>query len=110
MQYTRIPTGTENARKAEQTLKAPNPPPSNFRAVITVPSGAWTDGNEDGDADAGETIIYSFEIINTGTVSLYDLEVKSETIGGDSIVCPAVPEGGIAPGATIICSATYEVR
>lgn len=89
--------------------QAPYPPPYYFRAVIIVPSGAWTDGNGDGDADPGETIVYSLKITNTGTVSLYHLEVTSDIIGADNIDCPAVSEGGISPDATITCSATYEV-
>lgn len=85
-------------------------PPRHLRAGITVPSGKWTDGNGDGDADPGEIISYSLIITNTGSVSLYNLKVASDTIGAESIECPTFPDSGVAPGVTVTCSAEYEVN
>lgn len=82
---------------------------SSFGTALSVPSGTWTDINEDGDADPGETIIYSLEISNAGIVSLYNMTVFSDTIGADSIECPPLPESGLSPGVTVTCAATYKV-
>ncbi len=77
---------------------------------ISVPSGTWTDINEDGDADPGEIIVYNLDISNAGTVSLFNMTVFSDTIGAESIECPVLPEGGLDPGAKVACAATYKVR
>lgn len=77
---------------------------------ITVPSGGWTDGNADGDADPGEATVYSLHIINTGTVSLHDIVVASDTIGAESIENFTLPESGLAPKERITLSATYKVH
>lgn len=90
--------------------KAPNRPLYSFRPEIAVPSGIWTDGNEDGDADPGETIVYSLKITNTGTVSLYNLTVASATIGDESIDSFTLPESGLAPKDSVTLSAKYEVH
>ena len=86
------------------------PDPSFFRAEISVPSGTWTDSNGDGDADPGETIVYSLEITNTGTVSMNNMTMASDTVGVENIECPPLPEGGLAPGSKVSCAATHEVR
>ncbi|CAN0126212.1 unnamed protein product, partial [Hapterophycus canaliculatus] len=70
----------------------------------------WTDTNGDGAADPSETIVYSLAITNTGSVSLYDLEVTSNTMEDERIKCPAFPESALAPNATITCFAEYEVK
>ncbi|WP_068108891.1 DUF11 domain-containing protein [Nocardioides dokdonensis] len=57
--------------------------------------------------DAGDTITYSFEVTNTGTVTLDPVTVHDPQLGGPapSVTCPG---GALAPGATRTCTdATY---
>lgn len=91
-------------------MKSPNRPSYTFWSGITVPSGAWTDGNKDGIADPGETIVYSLHITNAGTVSLYDLVVASDAIGAENIENFMLSDSGLAPKATITLSVTYKVH
>ena len=56
----------------------------------------------------GETLSYEFVIRNTGNVSLTDVAtIEDDKIG--TIACPAVPSGGLVPGATLSCLADYAV-
>lgn len=76
-------------------------------ADFTVPSETWTDVNADGNANPGETIEYSVVVSNTGTVSLYNLEVISSSV---SIECATFPDEELPPDTELKCFATYEVR
>ena len=56
----------------------------------------------------GESIPYSYKVTNTGTVALSGtLEINDDKIEADDITCPAVPGGGIAPGAFLTCTGSY---
>ncbi|WP_299685935.1 hypothetical protein [uncultured Tateyamaria sp.] len=57
-------------------------------------------------AAPGETITYSYRVSNTGNVTL----TAAPTVSDDKIAnvsCPALPTGGLAPQASIVCTATY---
>ena len=58
-------------------------------------------------ASAGDTIAYSYTVTNTGNVTLMD----AITVADDRIAvsCPALPSGGLAPGARLTCTATDTV-
>jgi uncharacterized repeat protein (TIGR01451 family) len=59
---------------------------------------------------AGQTVTYSFEVANTGNVTITDPKVTETAFSGTGelspIVCPTAP---IAPGDAAVCTATYEV-
>jgi uncharacterized repeat protein (TIGR01451 family) len=60
------------------------------------------DVNDDGTTDAGDTIRWAFDLTNTGTVTLSDLNVNDPMLAdrGILIVCPG---SELAPGATQTC-------
>ena len=64
--------------------------------------------DEDGNGpDAGDTVAYSFEVTNTGTVTLAPVTVHDPRLGGSApnVTCPG---GALAPGASRSCTdATY---
>jgi uncharacterized repeat protein (TIGR01451 family) len=76
-------------------------------AVQLVKTGALDDGG-DGFADPGDVIDYSFEVTNTGDLTLTDVTVS------DPMVSPISCSGGhpipsLSPAATVTCSGSYTV-
>lgn len=66
----------------------------------------------DDDVEVGDTITYSFEVKNTGNVTLTDVAVNEGEFSGSGDLSDLECEPGIAsmlPGATARCTATYEV-
>ena len=62
----------------------------------------------DGFDGTGESIPYSYKVINTGTVTLSGtLEIDDDKIQSADITCPAVPGGGLSPGAFLTCTGSY---
>ena len=62
------------------------------------------------DAFAGTavSIPYSYRVTNTGTVTLSGtLEIDDDKIAAANITCPAVPQGGLTPGAFLTCTGSY---
>ena len=45
-------------------------------------TGAWADGDNDGVADPGEPVHYTFAVTNDGNVSLHDVAVNDSLMGG----------------------------
>ena len=58
-------------------------------------------------ATLGQTISYSYLVTNTGNVTL----AGPVTVTDDkaTVTCPAVPGGGLVPGGSITCSASYTI-
>ncbi|MFF2660183.1 hypothetical protein ACFVUH_22845 [Kitasatospora sp. NPDC058032] len=87
---------------SEVTVPAPSDP------KLTVVKSAST-----GKLVAGEAITYTFEVKNTGNVTLNDVKVTEGTFTGSGtlspVTCPAAEAASLAPGATMICTATYTV-
>ena len=55
---------------------------------------------------AGQTITYSFEVTNTGNVTLTAVDVSDPLPGLSAVVCPVAT---LAPGTSITCTASYSV-
>src|SRR5206468_824767 len=55
----------------------------------------------------GDVISYSYKVTNSGNVTL----AGPVTVTDDkaTVTCPAVPAGGLAPGAFITCTASYTI-
>jgi len=55
---------------------------------------------------AGDVISYSYVVSNTGNVTIVDaISVADDKIS--NVSCPALPAGGLVPGASITCTADY---
>jgi uncharacterized repeat protein (TIGR01451 family) len=83
--------------------------PTNSQPGLTLEKQAnLVDQDGDGLADVGELIAYNFTLTNTGTVTLTEPAVSDPRLetAGISVSCPAGP---IAPGATLLCTATTVV-
>ena len=68
-------------------------------SISLVTTAIPGDENGNGDVDPGETVSYSFEVTNTGTVTLTNVTVADQLSG--SVTCPTTP---LAPGATMTCT------
>jgi len=59
-------------------------------------------------AVVGDVLTYEYDVTNTGNVTITDpITVSDDKIA--SVSCPALPAGGLAPTATLTCSASYSV-
>ena len=57
---------------------------------------------------AGETVRYNYLVTNTGNVSFTSaISVADDKIA--DVICPAIPEQGLVPGASLTCLADYTV-
>ncbi len=65
--------------------------------------GTDTNPADQNDIRVGDTIDYSYQVTNTGDVTLTTVAVTDPTLG--SVTCPALPPQGLAPGASITCTA-----
>lgn len=75
--------------------------PARAPGLIIVKTGSLADSNANATADLGETIEYSFEVRNTGNVTLTAVAVNDALVSGLS---PAIV-ATLAPGATALFSA-----
>ncbi len=59
----------------------------------------------------GDTLAYSYRVTNTGNVTLTAPIVITDNriVAPNTVACPALPAGGLAPGAELVCTATYSV-
>ncbi|CUR54165.1 hypothetical protein NOCA2130005 [metagenome] len=102
------PNGGNARRKAPQARVAcvvPSNPDNTDTPTDQVPGltldkrvASVTDVNGNGVTDAGDKISYEFELTNTGTVTLTDLQVSDPMLG--SVTCPA---GSLAAGDSVMC-------
>ena len=64
---------------------------------------------ESGFGGVGETLNYSYEVTNSGTVTLTGtVSIADDKIGSEAISCGTVPAGGLGPGGKVTCSGSYE--
>jgi uncharacterized repeat protein (TIGR01451 family) len=57
---------------------------------------------------AGQIIAYSYEVTNSGPVTLHNaITVSDDKV---TVTCDALPAGGLAPGAKITCTASYTIK
>ena len=95
------PTGAAVSSAPDST----STPTSTIATVsLTKSAGTPTDVNANGRVDAGDTIVYSFLVRNTGAVTLTSVGVSDAKVG--AVSCPATT---LAPNATTTCTATYTI-
>ena len=90
--------GTLTSNQAQATVTAMQTP------ALTIDKTA----TETVYAAVGNVIHYSYLVTNAGNVTLHDAITVSDDKATDES-CPALPAGGLAPGASITCSATYMI-
>ena len=66
---------------------------------------------ESGFGGTGETLTYSYEVSNSGTVTLTGtVSITDDKIASEEISCGTVPTGGLGPGGKVTCSGSYETE
>ena len=66
---------------------------------------------ENGFGGTGETLTYSYEVSNSGTVTLTGtVSITDDKIASEEISCGTVPTGGLGPGGKVTCSGSYETE
>jgi uncharacterized repeat protein (TIGR01451 family) len=120
---TYTPSQTDiNSGNVVNTATATGTPPSGEPFIsdpdtVTVPpdqtprltidkTGVLQDQDGDGLVDAGEQIVYSFLVRNTGNVTLTDVTVKDSLLLAEGISVTPGPQT-LAPGEEAIFTATY---
>ena len=74
-------------------------------ASMTLAKSVGTINDLDGNGrDAGDTVVYSFQVTNTGNTSLSNVVINDARLNLSGYACGT---GGLAPGASRTCTATY---
>ena len=61
-------------------------------------------------AAVGDSLLFAFDVTNSGNVTVTDPVVIDDPLidgAGGRVACPALPVGGLAPGATLTCTGSY---
>ena len=99
-------TVTAEATELTTAVTASQQTPVAQESTLTLTKTTTTVGF----TSVGDTISYSYEATNGGTVTLSGtLAISDDKIGSSDITCEAVPGGGLAPSASVTCSGTYTV-
>ena len=92
--------GTTTSADATATATGPTAAPA-LTLVKTVTSGSPY-------AVVGDVVAYQYVVSNTGNVTLTaPITVSDDKIA--AVSCPALPAGGLAPGASITCTGSYTI-
>ncbi len=90
--------GTTTSNPASQTVTGTQSPA--LEIAKTSPDSQF--------ATVGDVLTYNYDVTNTGNVTITDaVNVSDDRIA--VVSCPALPAGGLVPGASITCSADYTV-
>lgn len=71
-------------------------------------NGTYLDSDSTEGPSAGDTMSYVFGILNTGTTTLWSVEISSN-VGGSPVCVPPLASLELAPGDTTECRSTYRV-
>jgi uncharacterized repeat protein (TIGR01451 family) len=81
--------------------------PTDAHGALTIDKAATLrDGDDDQQADAGETVDYAFVVTNTGTVTMTGVVVVDPMLGPGAVSCPA---SSLEPGASMTCTGSHLV-
>eukprot|EP00752_Nemacystus_decipiens_P015162 g13507.t1 len=75
-------------------------------SVALVSSGNLVSGNNNAYTTVGESVEFTFEVINTGSKTLHQFCVADSTLGEGCLDC-ALPT--VSPGGSFLCDIIYEV-
>lgn len=98
-------TATATATPAQGTL-TPVTTQETITAVQTRSLALLKSTSTPSYTSVGATLSYSYLVTNTGNITLTDPVVVTDNRIA-SVNCPALPAGGLAPTASITCTATY---
>jgi uncharacterized repeat protein (TIGR01451 family) len=76
--------------------------------LTLLKSSALADTNGDGGPSAGDLVTYTFELTNTGNVTISGVKITDAALGG--VICDSTSKPELAamdPGAAVVCTATY---
>jgi uncharacterized repeat protein (TIGR01451 family) len=94
------PGGTSSVKSAPSSTSTPTQAPN---PAVSVAKTANASGGATNPLTVGETITYSYLVINTGNDNLTAVSVSDPTIG--TVTCPTPPPPGLAPGDSETCTA-----
>jgi uncharacterized repeat protein (TIGR01451 family) len=104
-------TATASMQTTDACTTCPSPPQPSSTNVIAIPQAQVVQlamgADPVADAHAGETITYTFAVMNTGNVTLAGVEVSSDLPGLSWVNGPGL--GTLAPGESATAIATYVV-
>lgn len=108
-----------DARKVDNTASVTGTPPGGApvtnadtetagfaplsRLALVKAAGTVTDADSSTTQNAGDTIVYTFTVTNTGATSLDPIAVTDPMLGAGTVTCPS---GRLAPGASVTCTST----
>jgi uncharacterized repeat protein (TIGR01451 family) len=120
----RVTQADVDAGTVTNTATAAGTPPGTTTPVVSAPSSAKVTIPAAGSlalvktadrpsvSTAGDMVTYSFKVTNTGNVTLTGVTVHEDSFNGAAAMgpatCPAAA-ASLAPGATVTCTATYQV-
>lgn len=91
-----------NAATFVKVTKAYPPPPRHASSVVTA---EWVDGDDNnGLANAGETLMRTYTVENGGTTTLSNLCVTDEKFGADCLACTVSNNGELSPAESFVCT------
>ncbi len=92
--------GTDPTDDPTETILAPSP------KITLTKTAVYNDVNTNGIVNAGDTITYTFTVVNTGNVTVSNLVINDATIGVSNL---AVTPSTLIVGATGTATATYTI-
>jgi trimeric autotransporter adhesin len=95
------PDGTKSPVSAPSTVTIPATP--GVPTVSIVKTATVSPVADQGGAKLGDTISFSYLVTNTGNVTDKSVAVSDPT--GGAVTCPAPAAPGLAPGASVTCTA-----
>jgi len=97
-------TGTPPNNLPKPTATSSTSTPTQTASMTLAKSvGAINDLDGNG-RDAGDTVVYTFQVTNTGNTTLSNVVINDARLGLSSYACGT---GSLAPGASRTCTATY---
>jgi uncharacterized repeat protein (TIGR01451 family) len=107
-----------NTATGTGTPPGDTPPPTSEPTTVTIPNvpepgiEVLKTADTEEISEVGQEVTYSFEVTNTGNVTLADVEIDDTDFSGtgelSAINCPD-EAASLVPGQSVICTATYEV-
>ncbi|MGG5257805.1 DUF7507 domain-containing protein [Phycicoccus avicenniae] len=92
------PGGGTSTPPGQDSVVTPLSPTSALLLLKT--GGELRDANDDGLPSAGDEVVYTFTVTNTGATTLRDIRVTDDKLGLVDYLCSAGP---VAPGASVTC-------